>query len=157
MLPRASNGQDGLHRISGANPVYQTLIRLNPIGIGHTKRASERASERDRHPRARVRERERERESESERASERERGSESERASDMALYETRRRRTVGTVTRESGGSRPSTGPLLCVSIVDFLVVVFFFVRVRRSKGDEGGGGSPRSSNHSHILLAGFRP
>ena len=45
----------------------------------------------------------------------------------------------GTVTRESGGSRPSTGPLLCVSIVDFLVVVFFFVRVRRSKGDEGGG------------------
>ena len=55
----------------------------------------------------------------------------------------------GTVTRESGGSRPSTGPLLCVSIVDFLVVVFFSFVCDAARGvkAEGGGGSPRSSNH----------
>ena len=116
-----------------------------------TERASARARERERErerpksesERARARARERER------ASERARARERERASDI-IDETRTRRTVGTglcLTRESGGSRPSTGPLLCVSIVDFLVVVFFSFVCDAARGMKGRGGSPRSSNH----------
>ena len=46
------------------------------------------------------------------------------------------------LTRESGGSRPSTGPLLCVSIVDFLVVVFFSFVCDAARGMKGAGGKP---------------
>ena len=34
--PYDPSDQSDLHRISGTNPVDRTLIRLNPIGIGHT-------------------------------------------------------------------------------------------------------------------------